>query len=100
MGLLERLYAAAVNAGLLKTCVWQPSDGSAEQTHRVGFAAPDETVLNSLALSTDYAMSYPSTCFAGLKTAEVVQIEGVAYQVREVIAVGDGAELRAKLMRV
>ena len=45
-------------------------------------------------------MTYPNSCYVGLKTREVAQIEGVAYQVREVTAVGDGSEVRAKLMRV
>jgi hypothetical protein len=45
-------------------------------------------------------MTYPNSCFVGLKSRESVQIDGVAYQVREVTAVGDGSEVRAKLMRV
>jgi hypothetical protein len=57
-------------------------------------------VLSGLGVSTDYEMTYPNSCFVGLKTREVVQIEGMAYQVREVTAVGDGSEVRAKLMRV
>jgi hypothetical protein len=98
--LVEKLYRAAANVGFLKTCVWQPSDGGADQPHSVGFSAPDQDVLSGLGVSTDYEMTYPNSCFVGLKSREVVQIEGVAYQVREVIAVGDGSELRAKLMRV
>ena len=45
-------------------------------------------------------MTYPNSCLVGLKSREVVQLEGVVYQVREVMAVGDGSEVRAKLMRV
>jgi len=98
--LVEKLYRAAANVGFLKTCVWQPGDGGAVQSYSVGFVAPDKDVLSGLGLSTDYEMTYPNSCFVGLKTREVVQIEGVAYQVREVMAVGDGSEVRAKLMRV
>ena len=98
--LVEKIYLAAANVGFLKTCVWQPGDGGAVQSYSVGFVAPDKNVLSGLGLSTDYEMTYPNSCFVGLKTREVVQIEGVAYQVREVMAVGDGSEVRAKLMRV
>ena len=98
--LVEKLYRAAANVGFLKPCVWQPGDGGAVQSYSVGFVAPDKDVLSGLGVSTDYEMTYPNSCFVGLKSREVVQIEGVAYQVREVMAVGDGSEVRAKLMRV
>ena len=100
MGLVERIYEAAANVGFLKPCHWQPSDGSAPQTHSVGFASPDETVLDGLTSSTEYLMSYPASVFAGLAPRETVEIDGVAFQVREIRAVGDGSELRAKLTRL
>jgi hypothetical protein len=98
--LIERVYASAASAGFLKTCVWQPLDGSAVQTHSVGWVAADQDVLSGLTSSTEYVMTYPNTAFTGLASRDSVQIGGVAYQVREVQAVGDGSELRAKLMRV
>ena len=98
--LVEKIYLAAANVGFLKTCVWQPTDSGVAQTHSVGFSAPDQDVLSGLGVSTEYEMTYPNSCFVGLKSREVVQLEGVAYQVREVTAVGDGSEVRAKLMRV
>jgi hypothetical protein len=97
--LVEKLYRAAANVGFLKICVWQPSAGGF-QSHPVGFYAPDRDVLSGLGVSTEFEMTYPNTCFIGLKTMDSVQIEGVTYQVREVTAVGDGSEVRAKLMRV
>ena len=98
--LVEKIYRAAANVGFLKTCVWQPSNGGVVQTHSVGFSAPDQDVLSGLGVSTEYEMTYPNSCLNGLKSREVVQLEGVVYQVREVMAVGDGSEVRAKLMRV
>ena len=98
--LVEKIYRAAANVGFLKTCIWQTTDGSAAQTHSVGFSAPDQDVLSGLGVSTEYEMTYPNSCLNGLKSRDSVQIEGVAYQVREVMAVGDGSEVRAKLMRV
>jgi hypothetical protein len=100
MGLLEQLYEAAGNAGLLKTCTWRPSTGAPAQTHRVGFAAPDGTAFDGLTTNTDYTISYPDTAFTALSVRENVEIDGVTYQVREIRAVGDGSEMRARLTRL
>lgn len=100
MGIVEQIYEAAANAGLLKECVWHPSDGSAPQTARVGFAAPDETLLDGLISSTEYVISYPGSVFRGLAARDTVEIGGTAFQVRDVQAVSDGSELRAKLTRL
>lgn len=97
---LENLYQVAARAGLLVECLWQPSDGALAQSHSVGFTAPDKEVLSGLGLSTEYEIRYPTSYFADLKAAELVQIAGVRYQVREVLAIGDGAEMRASLMRL
>jgi hypothetical protein len=100
MGLVEQVYASAANAGLLKDCRWQPSGGSPAEQHPVGFTAPDDTLLDGLALNTDYAMTYPASVFVGLAAREAVEIDGVTYQVRDIRAVADGTEMRAKLTRV
>ena len=100
MGLVEQVYAAAANAGLLRDCHWQPADGSQMQTHAVGFAAPDDTVFDGLASTTDHQMSYPASVFVGLAPRDTVEIGRVTYQVRDIRAVGDGSEMRAKLTRL
>lgn len=100
MNLVEKIYEAAANVGFLKECLWRPSDGSPPQLHRVGFAAPDETLLDGLTASTEYVLSYPTMIFEGLAAGETVEIEGMAFQVREIRAVGDGSEMRTKLTRI
>jgi hypothetical protein len=100
MKLVEQIYASAANVGLLQECIWYPSNGAPSQRHRVGFAAPDESLLDGLTLSTDYEMTYPGTAFGGLVAREVVEIAGTSFQVRDIRAVGDGSELRAKLTRL
>ena len=100
MGIVEQIYEAATNAGLLKDCLWRPSDGSQTQRFSVGFAAPDDTVLDGLSLSTEYVMTYPRSIFTGLAQREPVEIDGVTFLVRELRAVGDGSEIRATLTRV
>jgi hypothetical protein len=100
MNLVEQIYEAATNAGLLKECVWRPSDGSPPQHHAVGFVAPDDTVLDGLSLSTEYVMTYPASIFVGLAQREPVEIDGVSFLVRDIRAVGDGSEIRAKLTQL
>lgn len=98
--LVERLYRAAANVGFLLPCTWQPPGGRAPQTHDVGFAAPQESLLDGLASGAGYVMTYPATAFAGLAARDTVDIGGAAYQVREVRAVGDGSEVQARLTRL
>lgn len=100
MGLVERVYEAATNVGLLKECRWQPSDGSPAQIRHVGFAAPDDTLLDGLTSSTEYVITYPASVFVGLAVRDTVEVGGTSFQVREVRAVGDGSEIRAKLTRL
>ena len=100
MKLIERLYQSAANAGLTVRCHWQPADGSPSQTHVVGFSAPDDTILDGLARNTDYAITYPASAFVGLAARDTVVIDSVTYQVRDVRAVADGSEMRAKLTRL
>lgn len=100
MSLAEQVYEAAANAGLLKECLWQPSDGSSPQMARVGFAAPDETLLDGLTSSTEYVISYPDSVFKGLAARDTVEIGAALFQVRDIRAVGDGSEIRAKLTRL
>ena len=100
MGIVEQIYASAGNAGLLRECRWQPSDGSPAQQHPVGFAAPDDAVFDGLASTTDYQMSYPASVFVDLAAREAVEIGSVIYQVRDVRGVADGSEMRANLTRL
>ena len=100
MAYVERLYAAAARARLLKPCIWRPSDGSPEQAQAVGFTAPDETVLDGLSLSTEYVMTFPASVLVGLAARETVEIDDQMFQVREIRAVGDGSERRATLSRI
>ena len=45
-------------------------------------------------------MTYPATALVGLAAREVVEIGGTTFQVRDIRAVGDGSEIRAKLTRL
>ena len=100
MNLVEQVYEAAANAGFLKECVWHPSDGGPPRTNMVGLRAPDDSVLGNLTPSRDTVISYPASIFEGLSQREMVEVAGVKFQVRDIRAVGDGSEMRAKLTRL
>jgi hypothetical protein len=100
LDLVGRVYASAANAGLLKTALWQPPDGSAPQTQSVGFSAADTNLFDGLALGTDIEMSFPASVFVGIAVRDGVLIDGVRFQVRDLRAVGDGSERRARLSRL
>ena len=91
---VEFLYAAADNAGLLTPALF-----GATQV-MIDFRAPDEDVLSGMGVSRDYSIRYPLTWMADLVAGSTIAISGQTYRVREVTAIGDGAERRATLARL
>ncbi len=87
------LYDAAAAAGLLTEVIVGGVPVLCE------FRAPDASVLDGLALSTDYAIRYPVSRLPALAAGDTVEIAGDSYQVREVRALGDGSERRATLTK-
>ena len=84
------LYDAAARCGLLASV-------------KVGvvavqavFRAPDEGVLDGLALSRDYQIEYPSERLT-LSQGDAVEVSGQYYRVREVRQIRDGSESVATL---
>lgn len=88
-----KLYEAAARAGLLTSVT------VGAVTAQVAFRAPDETVLDGLALSRDYEIEYP-TAWLALAIGDTVTIDSHAYRVREVRQVRDGSESVARLARL
>lgn len=68
-------------------------------TIQCAFRAPDETVLDGLALSRDYHIEYP-TVWLTLAIGDLVEIEGQSYKVREVRQIRDGRESVASLSKL
>ncbi|WKB54376.1 head-tail joining protein [Eleftheria terrae] len=91
---VEDLYDAAARSGLLTKVV---VDGHPVHTE---FRSPDNTVLDGLAVSADYAIRYPASWLPDLAPGQTIYIEGVAYRVRDKQAIGDGTERRATLSRL
>ena len=94
MNLIERLYEAAGNAGLLV------SAEVAGRTVSVGFLCIDENLLDGLVRSAAYTIPYPLSLLPDLEAGHTVVIGGHSYQVRDVRAISDGAERRADLTRL
>lgn len=90
---IEDLYDAAQASGLLTSV--QTANGPVW----CGFRAPDDTVLEGLSLSRDYAIEYPASRLR-LAAGETVSIGGQAYRVRDVKALRDGEEVHATLSRL
>jgi len=91
---IEAFYDAAGRSGLL---VDAEIDG---HTIAVDFRSPDETVLDGLALSTDYTIRFPASALPSLAAGDIVSIGGSNYRVRDIRSVGDGSECRASLSRL
>lgn len=79
---------------------WTPSQGGAEQGATVILDAPDLTILGDIAVSRNYEMLYTAGTFPGLDYGETVTISGAAYNVMDVLAIDDGALMKARLTRV
>lgn len=96
---IDAFYETAGRAGLLHPAIWRPASGPMV-TAWVDYRAPDESILDGLGVSTDYAIRYPASRLVGLTQGDTLEIEGVSYRVRDVRAVGDGSEHRATLTRL
>lgn len=92
--MVEALYDAAANAGLLTRAVI----GGTEVM--VDFRAPDEDVLDGLGVSRNHSIRYPVSRLPSLTAGNTLEIAGQSYRVREVTAMGDGTEARASLTRL
>lgn len=97
LNLCQEVYAAAAGNGFLQECLWRPASGRFSKTALVNLQTSDQPVLHQLALSAETTMSYPVGSLAGLQQGEVVKVGGLRYQVREILSVSDGSEMRAKL---
>ncbi len=91
---LTTFYDAAASAGMLTEVIVAGEPVMCE------FRAPDESVLDGLVLSTEYAIRYPASRLPSLATGDTVVIAGESYQVREVRALADGSERRATLTKL
>ena len=89
---IEDMYDAAQSCGFLTAVT------AASGTAWCALRAPDDEVLAGLALSTDYAIDYPASRLA-LEPGQEVRIGTDTYQVREVKALRDGSEMRARLSK-
>jgi hypothetical protein len=95
----DRFYEAAARAGLLKTATWMPPDRP-PQLAAVGFRSPDDSILDGLGVSRDYAITYPDTVFVGLAQGDLILVSTERFHVREVRAIGDGGERLATLTKL
>ena len=91
--LIEHFYDVAAVSGLLTRISAKGVELFAD------FRAPDETVLDGLAISREYSIRYPASRL-DLAAGDEVEIDGQGYRVREVRRVGDGCECQGMLSRI
>ena len=60
---------------------------------------PDQQIFGDMQISTEYAITYKSADLAGLKRGDSITVNAVAYSVREVTKLDDGALLHATLSK-
>lgn len=87
-------------ADFAHVATWSPSDGSEQQTANVILDSPDQELFSGALVSTDYAITYPASEFVGLDHGDLLTIESVEYQVREVRQIEDGRLMRATLGKI
>jgi hypothetical protein len=106
----SKFFEAFDKAGFLKTALWTPSTGGAQQSAQVRYHAPTLDALSSEVKSVDYSINYPSALLPGLKRGEVITLngiivggivlDGVQFTVREnPESQLDGSRLEAKLRK-
>lgn len=79
----SKFFEAFDKAGFLKTALWTPSTGGAQQDPRVRYKAPTRDALSGETKTIDYSINYPSTVLIGLKRGEVITIDNMQFTVRE-----------------
>ncbi len=100
LSLCQDIYQAAARTGFLTECEWRPSDGSCCESTMVSLQTNEQSVLNQLTLSAETYMTYLTGQLPGLRQGEQVTINECRFQVREVVAISGGSEMRAKLSQV
>jgi hypothetical protein len=79
----SKFFEAFDRAGFLKTALWTPSAGGAQQSAQVRYRAPTQDALSGGAKSVEYSINYPATLLVGLKRNETITVAGVQFIVRE-----------------
>lgn len=79
---------------------WTPSLGGPVQIVGVILDQPDENIFGGGELSHEWAITYSSTKFSGLKTGEIIVINSINYKVREIKSLDDGSLITAKLSKI
>ena len=74
--------------------------GGAEETAKVIFDSPDETVFGERVMTTEYLITLPQSVFVTLKGGDVLNIGSKSYKVREVRLLDDGLIKQASLSKI
>lgn len=68
-------------------------------TAQVLLDMPDQQIFGDMQMSTEYAITYKAGDLTGLKRTDSITVNAIAYTVREVTRVDDGALMHATLSK-
>ncbi len=94
--MIQQIYKAAARAGLLRS-VTLISAKQASRNVWVEWRESDDSILHDLVLATEITMTFPTVELAGIRQSDLIVADGKRYQVRDVRAIHDGSETRARL---
>lgn len=87
-------------AEFASAAVFTPYGGGAAQSGSVIFDSPTETLMSGEVLSDEFTMTYPASVLPGIRAGDTGTIDGVSYQVREIMFINDGRLKMARLTRL
>ena len=68
-------------------------------TAQVLLDMPDQQIFGDMQMSTEYAITYKTSDLTGLKRTDSITVAAIAYTVREVTRLDDGALMHATLSK-
>ena len=98
MTLVEQIYAAAARAGLLKKCTWVSKEGFREVRY-AEFRTSDDTAFDNLLLAAETTITYPATYFKSALRGDHFVVGDDFYVIRDIRAIKDGSETKAKVAK-
>lgn len=69
-------------------------------TFKALFDTPDDLVASGLVLSTEYTLTVKTVDVSGVVDGDVLSIDGVSYEVRQIRKIDDGALSRVVVSKV
>jgi hypothetical protein len=97
--MLAASWSAFERAGMLQPATWYEALRSEPSAAHVMIDAPGQLLLDGI-VSTDWSALYRVDLWPAVRSGDRITQGAMTFEVREVLAVGDGALARAALRRL